>query len=841
MTASRNQYRNLNFGVLQPSKQTRKTRSINLEQLENRMMCTISGLEQSLLLLNEPFAAPSVSATSIQVRASNAAPQITTPINSSGNTNTTTAGKSIALAVVASDDGGSRALRYNWQVTQSPSGSRATFSKNNHSAAASTVFSFNQVGVYQLRLTVTDAAGLSVTSMQTVTVTPKVTRLELQSPRNAVQNAGRTVSTSAASANIIAVAYDQFGARITQSPTYSWRSTTVPSGAAATITSQSDTATLAFNKAGKYNLEASTSGLTLRFTVTVNQALTSVAVTPGTASVNTGESKQFTAVALDQFQLPMSKQARFTWTTTGGTISSSGAFKAPNTNGSYTITATSGTLRAQATVSVAAPTPANGLQNAALANLVQSYFADGSITRPEMIQLLRAAGNNGTVDANELADLRYVVSNATTFNIADYVKVLASNVVNTNLANSLYQGTAAGNLATGSTSTLLNNLVDKWFLGTDRPTLTSGSLNYRAASGTLFVGAPAYANEKQGMLGDCYVIAALGSLGVSNADSVRNMFVDNGDGTYTVRFYGGSYGAYYNADGTISEGFANGVGIADYVTVDRMLPSTSSGVFAYSNYGASLTNPNNVLWIALAEKAYAQWNATGKSNRTPANTYASIEGGWMSYVNAQVLGYNSTRYASSTAGNKTALVNALAAGRAVTVGTTGNSSMMVSSHAYSITAYDANTDKFSIFNPWGTQHPAPMTWAQLQANTTFFVVGNPAQSVPIFSSATGGIASVRSESLPFLTGFVTSSPVTEAAASSASSHLVIHEQLTLEDSPAEQALAATPTSSSSDIHQAIELAIAELAEQDPAPTRDAVDMLFAIDQLEDLLSESFWL
>ena len=819
-------------------KKIRQTRSIHLEQLENRMMCTISGLEQSLLLLNQPPAAPSVSAATSQLRATNAAPQITTPINSSGSTNTTTSAKSIALTVGVSDDGGARGLRYNWQVVNSPAGARVTFSRNNNNAASSTVMSFNQVGVYQLRLTVTDAAGLSVTSNQTVTVTPRVTRLELQSPGNTVQSAGRSISTSAASANVIAIAFDQFGSRIAQVPTVTWRSAAVPSGAAATITPQSNTATLAFNRAGNYNFEASASGLTLRFTVAVKQTATSVAVTPGTTTATPGESKQFKAVALDQFQVALARQPRFTWTTTGGTISSTGVFKAPSTSGSYTVTATSGTFSARATVSVAAPTPANGLQNATLANLVQSYFADGSITRPEMMQLLRAAGNDGTVDATELADLRYVVSNATTFNIADYVKVLASNVVNTNLANNLYQGAAAGNLAAGSTATLLNNLVDKWFLGTDRPTLTSGSLSYRAASGTLFVGAPAYANQKQGMLGDCYFIAAVGSLGVSNPDSVRNMFVDNGDGTYTVRFYGGSYGAYYNADGTIGEGFANGTGIADYVTVDRMLPSTSSGVFAYSNYGASLTNSNNVLWIALAEKAYAQWNATGKSNRTPANTYASIEGGWMSYVNAQVLGYNSTRYAVSNAANKTALVNALGAGRAVTIGTTGNSTLMVSSHAYSITGYDATTDRFSIFNPWGTQHPAPMTWAQLQANTTFFIVANPAQSVPIFSSATGGIASVRSSAEQFPTSLATPTPVSQSVASSTSSHFLSFEQLTVEDQANDPLVAATSTSPTSDAHRAIELAITELTGQDTTSTRDAVDMLFAIDQLDALLRES---
>ncbi len=735
------------------SKLTRKSRTINLEQLESRMMYTISGLEQSLLLLDDSLATPTVNAAQVRSLATNTPPQITTPINTSGNTNTTTSGKSIPLSVVAADDGGTRTLKYNWQVIQSPTGSATKFSKNNNSSAANTIFSFNRVGTYQLRLTVTDATGLSVSTNQNIIVTPQVTRLELESPGNTVQS-GRSIKTGAAAVSLVPVAYDQFGVRMT-SPTVTWRATKAPPSGVASITSQNGGANVAFNKAGTYTFEAASSGLKLQFTIAVSQTLTSVSVTSGNANVEPGKSQQFVATARDQFELPMSKQPKFIWTTTGGTVSTKGLFKAPTTGGTYTITATTGNLRAQTTASVTSAAPTNGLQDAVLSNLVNSYFADGSITRPEMIQLLRAAGIDGSVDATELADLRYVVSNANTFNIADYVKVLASNVVNANQANSLYQGVAAGNLAVGSSSTLLNNLVDKWFLGTDRPTLTSNSLSYRAASGTLFVGAPTYTNEKQGTLGDCYLIAALGSLAASNPDSVRNMFVDNGDGTYTVRFYGGSYGAYYNADGTIGEGFANGIGVADYVTVDRMLPSTSRGVFAYSNYGASLTNPNNVLWIALAEKAYAQWNANGKSGRTAANSYASIEGGWMSNVNAQVIGSNSTRYASSNSAHKTALMNALAAGRAVTIGTTGNSAMMVSSHAYSITAYNSSTDRFTVFNPWGTQHPAPMTWAQLQANTTFFVVANATQSVPILSSARGGIASVRSQGAQQLIGWET--------------------------------------------------------------------------------------
>ena len=33
------------------------------------------------------------------------------------------------------------------------------------------------------------------------------------------------------------------------------------------------------------------------------------------------------------------------------------------------------------------------------------------------------------------------------------------------------------------------------------------------------------------------------------------MFINNGDGTYTVRFYTGTYGGSYNSDGSYSDGF----------------------------------------------------------------------------------------------------------------------------------------------------------------------------------------------------------------------------------------------------------------------------------------------
>ncbi|HEX4148444.1 MAG TPA: C2 family cysteine protease, partial [Pirellulales bacterium] len=402
----------------------------------------------------------------------------------------------------------------------------------------------------------------------------------------------------------------------------------------------------------------------------------------------------------------------------------------PSSAASYTVTAHDGSLSGAATVSVVA-SASGGLQNAFLSQLVQSLDADGSISRNDMIQILDSVSAKGAVTTSELADLKKIVSEATTLNMAGYVQVLASDVVNGNTANATYQGQALGNLAVGSSATQFNDLVGKWFLGTDLPTLTDSSLVYKTAAGSLFPTAPSHNNELQGELGDCYFISALGTIADKNPAAIENMFINNGDGTYTVRFYTGNYGSSYNSsDGSYSDGFTNGSGTADYVTVNLSLATTASGMLYYSDYGSSYSNANNALWIPLAEKAYAEWNQTGKEGRDGQNSFASIEGGWMATVDAQVLGHNATDYMMGTA-TQQQLVNALASGEAVTIGTTQTIYGLYGSHAYAVTGYNASSNTFTLYNPWGFDQPGQLTWAQLEASCSGFVAVNAAGSTAI--------------------------------------------------------------------------------------------------------------
>jgi hypothetical protein len=85
--------------------------------------------------------------------------------------------------------------------------------------------------------------------------------------------------------------------------------------------------------------------------------LTTITVSPASASVQTGGTQQFTATGLDQFGQPMSPQPTFSWSVSGGgTINSSGLFTAGGTaGGPFTVTATSGSVNGTASVTVTSP------------------------------------------------------------------------------------------------------------------------------------------------------------------------------------------------------------------------------------------------------------------------------------------------------------------------------------------------------------------------------------------------------------------------------------------------------------------------------------------------------
>jgi hypothetical protein len=335
------------------------------------------------------------------------------------------------------------------------------------------------------------------------------------------------------------------------------------------------------------------------------------------------------------------------------------------------------------------------LSNSQVASLVRTLDADGSINRNDMIEIFRAVESGG-VTASEFGDLRTLVTNAGYLHMPGYVQDLANKIVSGDPANAHYQGQLLGNLHAGSSGAQLEKLVDKWFLGTDHPA-TTGGFTYALASGSLFGAGPTYVDIRQGLLNDCYFLAGLAETSFRSPATIRNMFIDNGDGTYTVRF------------------FHNGT--PDYVTVDKYLPQRSDGTFAYANLGASLGNTNNKLWVALAEKAYAQLAESSWSRgANMPNSYNSITIGWEGDVVSQVTGKKETYQALNndwpTFNGITGLFQS-----GGYIGIDSRSTVQagfVPNHVYVLVGYNPTSHLFTLYNPWGST--VYVWWGQLVTN-----------------------------------------------------------------------------------------------------------------------------
>jgi hypothetical protein len=132
-----------------------------------------------------------------------------------------------------------------------------------------------------------------------------------------------------------------------------------------------------------------------------------------------------------------------------------------------------------------------------------------------------------------------------------------------------------------------------------------------------------------------------------------------------------------------------------YLRIDGDLPVNSSNALVYAR-----TSPDNEIWVALAEKAYAYY-------RYGQNSYSSIESGWMSTTYSQVTGgYTSSKitYNSTASSMYDYLRSKLSSGYAVTAGTySGTDSPWVGGHAYVIKSVQTVGGQMmaTIYNPWG--------------------------------------------------------------------------------------------------------------------------------------------
>jgi hypothetical protein len=218
----------------------------------------------------------------------------------------------------------------------------------------------------------------------------------------------------------------------------------------------------------------------------------------------------------------------------------------------------------------------------------------------------------------------------------------------------------------------------------DSKTDYESNLHYAAASGDLFPGSGVAAESDvvQGDDGDCWFLAALGTLVLQDPGFPAQHIKQNLNGTYTVTFY---------RDGKPVE-----------ITVDGLLPTRSDGSVAYAQPA------DNSQWVAIYEKAYAQFKGG----------YGSIDGGYGDTGLQDLTGTSAWR-GSPDDYSLGKVADLMQHGQVLTAGTKDDKSLwnkifgggpktednfqLVTSHEYMVKSVDMNAHPptITVVNPWG--------------------------------------------------------------------------------------------------------------------------------------------
>jgi IPT/TIG domain len=141
----------------------------------------------------------------------NAAPTVAV---SAGSSPAQVTGRTAGLSVLGADDAGEANLTYAWALASGPAGAAPSFSASGTNGAKNTTVTFDRAGNYVLRVTITDAGGLSVSTTVAVSVAQTLTTVLVTPATATVAPSGRV--------QFSATALDQFGAGLAQQPAFAW-------------------------------------------------------------------------------------------------------------------------------------------------------------------------------------------------------------------------------------------------------------------------------------------------------------------------------------------------------------------------------------------------------------------------------------------------------------------------------------------------------------------------------------------------------------------------------------------------------------------------------------------
>ena len=209
---------------------------------------------------------------------------------------------------------------------------------------------------------------------------------------------------------------------------------------------------------------------------------------------------------------------------------------------------------------------------------------------------------------------------------------------------------------------------------------------------------PSLLTFHQGGIGDCYLLAVIGTFVYQHPQTVRSMILPQADGTFQVQF-----------------------GSGKKMTVT---PMTDAELIM----GASEGRDHGV-WLSVLEKAYGQIDLEAKERKTGKEIEADDavttdfigHGGYYSPVIVLLTGHKAAGAAlgrwvkqDPQSGLEKAheLLSKLSSEhKLMAVGSTGDKSHplpkgIVHGHVYGVLGYDATSRRVIVFNPWGN-HVAP--------------------------------------------------------------------------------------------------------------------------------------
>ncbi len=208
-------------------------------------------------------------------------------------------------------------------------------------------------------------------------------------------------------------------------------------------------------------------------------------------------------------------------------------------------------------------------------------------------------------------------------------------------------------------------------------------MTYENPGGQLFVNGPEYDDIDQNALGDCYLLSALSAVALTDPQRIRNMITPLGNNRYRVRFYSWQLFRGY---------------VAHYETVEATFP-TQNGRLIYGTSTDSAPGGGIELWVAIVEKAYAQWHGG----------YDDIEGGSAERALEHITGVEAdTVDVDDLSGSAlvTRIANEIRGGHPVCADTPGSGKKVeangfVTGHSYTVVSADASAGTITVRNPWG--------------------------------------------------------------------------------------------------------------------------------------------